>query len=267
MEKKEEIKVKDKAQYLKELREMTEVSLSHTPPDDYDDTLKLLKAFFGEYFGIPDEYTFSELREKVLQSGIKEDTKEKIIKLTDTIDKILYTKEELSPEEVKKIKDNFFKIMNELVPMGSVSIAEKKPSGFLSIFKDIKSLIPKRKFEKKQDILEENVVEKELPLINKEEKVLNNIPAFNKTKERLEEVSVKEEETSEDKELEEQINKISGEFQKLKEAGVNNPFLELEFKSLLGDYKIYQLNQNPELKDRISIKINKFSEHINHVLK
>ncbi len=265
MEKKEEIKVKDKAQYLKELREMTEVSLSHTPPDDYDDTLKLLKAFFGEYFGIPDEYTFSELREKVLQSGIKEDTKEKIIKLTDTIDKILYTKEELSPEEVKKIKDNFFKIMNELVPMNSVSIAEKKPSGFLSIFKDLKSLIPKRKFEKKQDVLEENVLEKELPQLNKEKNALNNLPAPNKTKERLEEVSVKE--TSEDKELEEQINKISEEFQKIKQQGVENPFLELEFKSLLGDYKIYQLNQNPELKDRISIKINKFSEHINHVLK
>jgi hypothetical protein len=56
--------------------------------------------------------------------------------------------------------------------------------------------------------------------------------------------------------LEDEINHISNELQKISQKGAANPFLQLELKSLMGDFKLFRASKSQQSRERISNKIN-----------
>ena len=86
MEEKEEIDPIE----IQELREMSLLSLSHTPDESFDEIMKIVKNFWGVFFKIEDEYTFSDLEEKIEEFGIDEEVKEELLTLIGKLKKICY---------------------------------------------------------------------------------------------------------------------------------------------------------------------------------
>lgn len=101
---------------LKQLKEMSLLSLSHTPVSEYEEIVKIIKNFFGVFFGINDEYTYSELAQRVSTAPIEEAVKQRIVQLIQDINTLLYSSEEVYVDGFSEIKRDFEGIIEELVP-------------------------------------------------------------------------------------------------------------------------------------------------------
>jgi hypothetical protein len=252
MDKKEDVPIINREDLLRNLRDMTEISLSHMPLDQFDETIKILKAFLGEFFGIQNEYTFGELQDKVDTSPINDQIKEQVISLTNRINKTLYTKNEIKEKETQPIREEFEEIMKILVPQKGnfTTVIPEEKFALKKIFHK-KEELP----AEKRDMLVANAKEESIHEVDKpKETIVEEKPSFKAIVPEEKPTFIKP-----DRELGKDIEKIKTSFSKLENP---NQFLELEIKSLESSYKIYLANPNEEQKAKIKLKIKKLNSRL-----
>jgi hypothetical protein len=105
---------------LRELKEMSILSLSHTSPDSFSDIIKIIKNFFGVYFDIKDEFTYGDMLDKMEQLGLGEDQKQAISQFIGKLSYILYKKPSSDSSDYAKVKQGFQEIIESLVPESSL---------------------------------------------------------------------------------------------------------------------------------------------------
>ena len=215
MEEKEEIDPIE----IQELREMSLLSLSHTPDESFDEIMKIVKNFWGVFFKIEDEYTFSDLEEKIEEFGIDEEVKEELLTLIGKLKKMLYIQQEVKPKDGEFLKEEFLKLVDKMTPERQI-LAEPKKKPMMDKF------TPPHLFHKEQKPLldiPESIDEKEVT-----SKPVEEPPIFEKPK------PVKGM-----KDLTKELSSLEKEISKKK----NNQFLMLEFESIQGDVELFAIDQ------------------------
>ena len=125
MEKKEGDK-EDRSLELRQLREMSLLSIAHTPASDIDEIIKIIKNFFGVYFNIKYEFTYSELIDIANSYGLDEHSLNQLTEYVNRLKQILYIKQTITDSDFEYIKSGITKLITELVPDTASQPVEKK---------------------------------------------------------------------------------------------------------------------------------------------
>ena len=162
-----EVEERSRLEQLKQLTGMTLLSLSHIPDERFDETVKVIKNFFGVYFDIRDEYTYAELLDKMIHFGLDDTTGEMISKFIETLSNILYKDYKITSSDVSNLKNRFIELVNHLAPEDTkpTQSAKKQPVfGLFGISKSEPHLVSTpENLEKEIALLEKILVETNPP--------------------------------------------------------------------------------------------------------
>ena len=205
MEKKEGDK-EDRFLELKQLKEMSLLSIAHTPASDMDEIIKIIKNFFGVYFDIKYEFTYSELIDIANSYGLDEHPLNQLTEYVNRLKQMLYIKQTITDSDLEYIKSGITKLITELVP-DTVSQPVEKKHGLLE------GILPHR-----------------------HEKAASAKPVFTaKALDAQQHAQIKPKRV--DKRLLELETQIAGLEKQIADA---NPFIKLELESLKGDLGLYK---------------------------
>ncbi len=259
-----------KSQQLEQLREMSLLSLSHTPDDQFDEIIKIIKNFLGFYFDFKHEYTYSELKERALKYGLDEATREKLNRFIDQLCEILYKKDEVTEKDSIKVKEEFQRIIDALVPLGDkqphsmITSREKTKFHLFGLLKPRKpKVLEMLEREPKQITIEE--AKPEVKVTKPEVKLPKIKPKqTSKPVEPKKPVAVtKQAPSKEINKLKAQIATLEKLVERASKRGKANPFLQLELESLKGDFNLFVVDPEAIDKNTIVEKIATIKSRLN----
>ena len=244
MEKKEG--EEDRSTQLRQLKEMSLLSLSHTESEDIDGVIKILKNFFGILFNIKDEYTYSELNNIATASGLDEDTLNRVTDYLNHIKHVLYIKEKTSSTDMEYIKSELIDLIKSIVTE-NVALEKQIKKNIFSKFQT------ERKLPKQESPITPN--DKKKPLsdpIEKKEKLSKPIIQPLLEEKHESEKLIKKPLLKSSKKLDIEAELVELEKQILK---LDNPFVKLELESLKGDITLYNADPNSIKPEDIKNKL------------
>ncbi len=251
----------DKETKLRELKEMSLLSLSHASLDDFEEITKIIKNFFAIFFDIKEEFTYSELLRLAESAGIPKDKHSKLTILVNKLNEVLYKKEKVTKSDAEKIRDMFIDVMNVMVPEEKPAeiITVEKPKAGFSLIPPIK--LPQLNLPKLQIIPKpKQQLVREIP--KKEVKLKEGIKTPETKIQQKKEQGIAKEENYSKKIIELGAKVAALEKMLAKTKSKSNPFLELQLEAIKTDMHLLSTDPKAISLDELRNKINALKSKI-----